>query len=151
MSFKTSKNPLLYPVLINKILGALSVLPTAALLVPCKLGIFNANVPVTPSTPLSALTPPTWPGAAAVTVSALTGPVSLDANNLGVTAEAIFTCATPPVGGDLIYGYFITDSAGTGLLIAERFDAPVAIALPEDFVSVQFVLPEPFSRPWSGN
>jgi len=149
MSFKTSSNPVVMAPLVKSLLNALGTLPTAALLTPCKLELFNSNVQISKSTPLAALTPPVWTGYAPIAVASLTGPLNLDGNNDGMTAEGVFTCTAAPAASDLIYGYMVVDNAGAVLLIAERFDAPVPIVAAGDFVSVQLVIPEPFARSWA--
>jgi hypothetical protein len=150
MSFKESKNPTVMDPLVKTMLAALSAVPTKALLVPCEIRLFNNDVQISRYTLRTALIEPTWAGYAAAAIAALEGPLNLDQNNDGMAADGIFTCTTAPTSSDTIFGYFITDVGGANLLAAERFDSPVAIALAGDFVSVQFVFPEPFLRPWAG-
>jgi hypothetical protein len=150
MSFKESTNPVIMPIVAKMLLNALSTIPTAALLVPFKVHLFNNDIQIAPTTPLASLIEPTWTGYAAISIAALTGPINLDDNHEGMTAEAIFTCTTAPTASDLIYGYFVTGTAGVVLEIAERFDAPVPIINANDFVSVQIVFPEPYARSWNG-
>ena len=151
MSFKTSLNPTVYPVMADKILAALGAIPAAALLTPCKLCLYANDIAVSRHTQLSDLQAPTFTGYAPAAIAALTGPVNLDENSDGMTAEASFKATAAPTSSEVIYGYYVTDNADAELLIAERFDVPVPIVESGDFCSVQLVFPEPFGRSWSGD
>lgn len=148
MGFKTSQTPIVMGSLVDALLSALGTIPAKALLLPCDVRLFANDVPVTRKTQLTDLVEPTFPGYAAANVAALNGPLALDTNNDGMSADVTFKCNAAPTASELIYGYFLTDTAGTALLMAERFDVPQPIASADDFVNVQVVIPEPFGRGW---
>jgi hypothetical protein len=148
--FHESKTPTIYGPLTSQILKALTTLPTAALLVPCSLKLFNNNIQISRHTQLTDLIEPTWAGYAPITLAFDGKVLALDDNNLGISAEGTFQCSTAPTPTDVIYGYFITGGTPTTLFVAERFASPENITEVDDFVGVQFVFPEPYTRSFSG-
>jgi hypothetical protein len=101
------------------------------------LHLTNANITVTPTTPLAALTEPTFTGYAAVASQVFGTPGNGPNGSAEMFAPSVtFTCSggTP---SDTIYGWFLTDSGGTTLLLYCPLVSPVQIVNPGDQVVVQ--------------
>lgn len=61
------------------------------------------------------------------------------AGRMDITASAAcnFTVGSSPSGSQNIYGYYITDTSGSKLVVAERFDsAPVVMAVTGDSIHI---------------
>lgn len=52
-------------------------------------------------------------------------------------AKTFIVTSADPVVGNTIYGYYITDGAGTALLYSERFDSPVLMAIVGTGITVE--------------
>jgi len=57
-------------------------------------------------------------------------PIIQPDGSAGIVGPGEFFDATGTATPNTIYGYYVTDSAGTSVLWAERFDAPVGITGP---------------------
>ncbi len=60
-----------------------------------------------------------------------------------------FICTTAPASPETIYGFIVTDNAGTVLYGAQRFDSPVIVTSIGDAVdiqSIQWAWPPTFTR-----
>jgi hypothetical protein len=91
--------------------------------VGAKLHLFNNNIPVNPLPPIGSFIEPVFSGYSAKTVTWSAGFFDENGNAVSSAGESLFiqTGAT----GDVCYGAFLTDSAGTLLLGAALLDPPV--------------------------
>lgn len=101
------------------------------------LRLYNVNVTLTPTTPLAALTPPTFtgyaPAAAIVFAPAINGP---SGSAVTLAPSHLFAC-TGGTPSDTIYGWLLTNAGNTELRLAVPLVTPVQIAVPGDGVDIQ--------------
>jgi len=87
-----------------------------------KLHLFSNNATISDSTVLGDLTECAISGYSAIT---LTGSSWTVATNTGTTSATYAQQTFTLTGSGNVYGYYVTDNAGTGLLWVEKFtDAP---------------------------
>lgn len=89
--------------------------------------LFTADIVPNRNTLLAALTPATFTGYAASTAVAWGVPITDEDGATTITAASKqFSCTDDVVTED-IWGWFLTDAAGTKLLCSQRFDNKVII------------------------
>lgn len=147
MPFKQTTELILKTTLVDAILAALSAQPGAALLsVPTARLFTNDFVPDADSVPAD-FTEATFDGYAADALGTLLGPVTLTNGSRALHAEVDFIAgAAAAAPGEVIHGVYVTNAAGTTLYGSSRFDDPVPIVVPGDFLSLDIVIPEPPAR-----
>lgn len=104
---------------------------TAGVLDGCKLELYqNDYVPV-PFSVLADFTVADYTGYGNKTIAAADwNAVVQPDGSAGIVGPGEFFDATGTAVSNTIYGYYVTDSGGTTVLWAERFDTPVGIAGP---------------------
>lgn len=144
MPFVRTSQIRLTKALTDALLAALSARPAAALFDTPTAHLFVNDVDVTAETVIGDFDEAAFDGYAADAVGALAGPITLADGQRAMHAEVDFIAATGIVGpGEVVYGVYVTDGAGTTLYAAERLSIPVPIANPGDFLSYDLVIPEP--------
>lgn len=147
MGFERTHTVVLTSALVDALLAALSARPAAALLDTPTAHLFVNDIVPGPTTTLGAFTEATFDDYAADALGALLGPVSLGEGRRAVHAEVDFVAGSAIASpGEIAYGVYITDGAGTLLYGAGRFEDPVPFANPGDFLSLDVILPEPAIR-----
>jgi hypothetical protein len=129
--------------LVTAMLGGLSVVPGAAFLVTPKVHLYTAGPsPITPGAAVADFTEAAFVGYAQKTlVLPLLGPINLpNGDGIGVHNEVDFLAGAVVAPGEMIQGYWIDDGA-TAFYYGERFDTPIPIALPGDFISLDVIFP----------
>lgn len=106
-----------------------------------KTGLFQNNVVPSRDTLLADLTPADFTGYA-LNATAAYAAAGLDSDGTPIMATGVitFTAGSPITVSNTIYGYYIVDSAGTALLLAERFPTPVQVALPGQVLKIVSVM-----------
>lgn len=101
-----------------------------------KVGLFKNNIAPNADTVLADLVTADFDGAAVsgpITWSAVVHNDSLEMRVLGSTQVFICTGDTTP---NLIYGFYIVNSAGTELLYSMRYDSPQSMSEAGNFIAV---------------
>lgn len=94
-----------------------------------KIGLFKANVTLQPSTVLADLSEADFTGyARSAAITWGTPGVSSDKTPMVAGDAKVFTAGNPITVPNQIYGYFVCDAAGTGLLYAEKFANPLNVS-----------------------
>lgn len=101
------------------------------------LKLYAVNVTLNPTTPLAALTAPTFTGYAPVAAIAFAAAINGPNGSAVVLAPSHLFACTGGTPSDTIYGWFLTDAGGTVLRLAVPLATPVQIALPGDGVDIQ--------------
>jgi hypothetical protein len=140
-----SENPTLSRTLIAALLGTLQTDPAAPLLSTPKVKLFTAGPsPITPESVPADFTEATFAGYAEVALGTLLGPVNFsNGGGIGLHVEANFLGGAVVAPGEVILGYYVTDDADA-LYLAERFDTPIPIAVPGDFIALDVIFGIPF-------
>lgn len=138
--FWTTKVMTLAYALAKNFLLALTTRPAGALLTTPTMHLYTARTaPITPQSTVSEFTEATFVGYAAVTMT-FSAPLNLPAAaGVGVLSTGNFIAGALTATQNVI-GYWIDDTAGN-FYGAEDFSAPVPIASPGDFVSVDAIIP----------
>jgi len=136
MGLVQSRVPVYNRTFVNSILAAYFAVP-AAPLVGATLGIhlFKNDLTPNPDTPYASFEECDFSGYAPV-VAAMTGTCNIGENQQGRFVNALFGCDTadPFEQGNAV-GYYITKAATpTDWIMAERFDSPQPITLPNDYI-----------------
>lgn len=93
----------------------------------CKYHLYVNNVSPSHGDTLGTYTEATYTGYAAITAGGWSAP-ALDGTFHAMSTATLMTWANTSAGSVSIYGYFVTDNAGTTLLYAELFSgAPLTI------------------------
>lgn len=132
--------------LIGALLGALMTRPAAALLTTPTLRLLAAPATLDSDTDPTTLTEADFTGYTAATISALAGPVNASPSVDAMLVDVTFIAANPITVSNTIYGYYITDAAGTVFYGGELFDSPTGISTPSDFVNITALLPLPLRQ-----
>lgn len=103
-----------------------------------KINFFTNNYTVVETTVLADLTAQTVTGIAATTLTGATDG-GIDANDRDTWTWPLMTFAATSGSGlpQTLYGYYITDSAGTTLIAAQNFAIPVVITNNGDGFTIQ--------------
>jgi hypothetical protein len=104
-----------------------------------KIHLYNAAIALTPATPLATFTAAetTFTGYTAATITAALAPFLNPAGGATVAVPGnTFVCSGT---GDTIYGWYLTDMAGTVLIAAGNFLTPYAIAGPGDGLNLDLL------------
>jgi hypothetical protein len=126
--------------ILDGMLGALSTVPAAVLMLTPKIELYNSNTIPKPTSVHGDFTLTTFSGYAAKAVT-LTPPGNLTNLDQCVTSTASFTATTgTPFVSDVVTGYMVTDGTAT-VYAAELFASPVPIAQPGDFLDLDLILP----------
>lgn len=140
-----TRNPVLGRPLVEDLLGALSVVPGAALLVTPFVHLFTAGpATILPTTLPAEFTEAAFVGYVAKALALpLLGPVNIDANNLAAHNEVDFLAGAVVAPGEMILGYWVDEDAGVGVVMymGEIFDAPIPIAFVGDYISLDVAFP----------
>lgn len=124
-------------------LGILAGLVAAdtGLLDDAKVHLFKNDIQPNENTLLAGFTAADYSGYAAKTVVSWGGPfIGVDGKAKVVAASLQFQPNAATVG-NICYGYYVTDAAGTTLLGHKRFDQPVTLDGTASAVIVQVELP----------
>lgn len=129
--------------LIDAMLGALSTVPAAKLVLNGMIHLLKATINFNPQTPIASFTAleANFSGYAAIALPALVGPLNGSVNRREMFANAIFVATSPLVTANNIFGYWIDQNAGADWVMAELFPAPMPVAAPGDFVELDLLLP----------
>lgn len=140
MSWLQTTNPIFGRPLVDALLGALSVVPGAALLATPHVHLFTAGpTPITSASLPADFTEATFVGYAAQALNLpLVGPINADDDHRGVHNEENFLGGAIVAPGETVLGYWIDNAAaaGTIMYMAETFETPVQFANPGDFLSL---------------
>jgi len=118
---------------LDAFLGALGgSVPGAAIFTGCKVKLFEGATVPTPDSVVGDFTETTAVGYTAQTVAAWSGPTNNPGDRRGWAAEPIFIFGDNRPNGVAITGYYLTNSAGSTLLAAERFASAVNVVDPGD-------------------
>lgn len=123
------------------LLGALTAIPGAALMVTPTVILYTAGGPPTPDTTVASLTVADFPGYGAATIT-FSGPVVVGGTDFGRLAGANFICTGTPIPGGSLLGYAVTDGA-SAIYGSEAFPAPMVIGQDGDFLSLDIIMPIP--------
>jgi len=143
--FIQSRNPVYSRAILDALLGALDVVPGAALLVTPFVHLFTAGPsPITIDSVPADFTEATFTGYAADSLALpLLGPITADSLNQGVHQEVDFLAGAVSPPGETILGYWIDEAAsgGTDFYMGEIFETPVAISALGNYISLDVVFP----------
>jgi hypothetical protein len=128
--------------LIDALLSALGTRPAAALLTTPSIELFTGATVPSPTSTYGSFTRPTFHGYA-ITAVTLVGPVNIGTDAQAMIGTVTFVATAGGTIADTITGYLLTDGVGA-YYGAERIQAPIPIANPGDFVTINLVLPLPF-------
>ena len=143
---RESMNPILYDPLLTAALTSWVGTPAVGPLTGGKLKLFTNDIHPTRHSVLADFIEPTDTWYAPFTLVINNVPYLNDPNNLAIEATGTFTASALPAGGTMLFGYWVTNTAGTALLLAERFDSPVGFAENLQRLDLHVILPEPYSR-----
>jgi hypothetical protein len=102
-----------------------------------KVHLFKNNVTPSPGMLIGDLTEADFDGYAASSAIVWGTPGFLpDGTAAVVGTQKTFTVGASPVVLNTVYGYYVTDGAGTGLLFARKFDAAVVLSAGGQFIVV---------------
>lgn len=147
MSFLVQGSIVVKQALLDALLAALSARPAAALLDVPTAHLFVNDFNPAAGTVVADFTEATFNGYAADPLGTLLGPVTLSDGKRAMHVEVDFTAGGAIVApGEVAYGVYVTDTAGTVLYWSGRFANPVPFANPGDFLSLDLVFPEPAFR-----
>lgn len=121
--------------ILNALLGTMTGVGGA--LNGAKVHLYKTNVALSPDLDVGAFTEADFTGYAAS--SAITwGSPGYDVNNVPEVFGDMktFNAGTPITVTNQVYGYFVTDGAGTALLYAEAFAGPVAVINADQMLAV---------------
>jgi len=97
--------------------------------------LFTDNITPSKASLFADFTEPTFAGYAPVAYAAFVDGLQDEAGNHPLQSPLIsFVCTAVPAAPELIYGIFLADGLGTGLVGAIRFAAPVTIDQIGDFI-----------------
>lgn len=147
MPFVKTLTLVIKPDLADALLDTLSAVPGAELLDAPEAILFTNTVQFTPETELADLTLATFVGYAPDALGALLGPVQLPNGARGLHAEVDFIAGAVVAPGETIWGYAITNGAGTILYGGESFADGIPIANPGDFISLDVIFGMPTEWP----
>jgi len=142
--FKESIAPVWMRGLLANLLAALPFRPAAGLAVDFECHLYTAGPsPITPLAVPADFTEATFGGYAAVGTLNTGTPFNSPSGDglLGVSGAQFFADSTIVPPGEVILGYYITNTAGTVVLWAEEFDTPVPIVNDGDFIDLAIALP----------
>lgn len=141
-----SKNPILGRLIADALVGALSVVPGAALLVTPKVHLFTVGPPtLTPDAVPTDFTEATFVGyAPAALVLPLLGTINVADNIIGGHNDVDFLGGAVVSPGEMIVGYWIDEAnaGGSDLYLAEIFEDPIPIAVAGDYISLDVIFPQ---------
>ncbi len=141
--FVQSNNIVFGRPLVEALLSALDTVPGAALLVTPFIHLWTAGpATITPLSLPADFTEALFVGYAAQAWNLpLAGPINIDGETLGVHNEENFLAGAVVPPGEMIAGYWIDEAAvaGTVLYMAERFAAPIPIAVAGDYISLDAI------------
>lgn len=146
MPQRTSVLPVVNRSLLYNWLAHFGAGPTIPTVTTVTVRLFKAGpTPITPDTQLADFTECDFGGYAGVVVTAFPR-VTLPSNNgCGIAINALFTSDGTPPADNLVQGYYIEDTAGSSVVIAEYFPAPIPIAFLGDFVDLLALIPDAYT------
>jgi hypothetical protein len=137
--FIRSQTPVAGKSLLDAILAALVIaVPAAILDITSKVRLFKVGPVPNKDMVFADFTEPTFTGYATVTLASVLGPHNIP-NGRMVHKEVDFACTADGTAEDIL-GYFITDSGGTKVFLAEQFPAPVPMSTAGDTISIDVIL-----------
>lgn len=128
--------------LVDALLGALSVVPGAALLATPKLVLWVDGPAITPDWDPAAYAAPTFHGYAPAAVT-LSGVVNIGGTDLAVVATKDFIATAGGTIDDSCNGYALVDTTLAIPYLIERFDTPIAFGAIGDFLEIDLIIPLP--------
>lgn len=128
--------------LTRALLGALSAIPTAILLLTPKIVLWTDGPTLTPDFDPSAYTAPTFHGYAAAAVT-LSGPVNIGGTDLAMIASVDFTATSGGTIADTCNGYALVDTSLAIPYMIERFANPISFGAIGDFLQIDLIVPLP--------
>lgn len=147
MPFTQAANPVAKAVLLDALLAALAARPAAALLAAPNVHLYVNNIAFAAGTAISDLTEATFAGYAAAVLPTLVGPIALPNGALGLHAAVDYVATSVVSPGQVVYGYYVTDTTNAILYWGEKLATPIPIANIGDFVSLEVIFPEETLRP----
>jgi len=126
---------------INDMLNAIWGRPAAPLVDPVpKVGLFGNDFQPTPDSVIGDFETVTWTGYhnAASGVNSAANYDEAHQWTFSMPGYSLF--GDPPLVGDVAYGWFLTNTAGTEWFAAEKFDQPIAFAVEGDALALTVAL-----------
>jgi hypothetical protein len=141
--FVTSKQPWFTRALANALVGTLSAVPGAALLVTPFVKLFTAaSANPSPNSVPTDFTEATFAGYAGLALTLpLVGPINLLPQTVGSHNEVDFIAGAVVAPGETILGYYVVDNnaAPTKVYLSELFQSPIPIVNPGDSISLDVI------------
>jgi len=141
MAYRKSVKPVMRRTLANGMLAALSAIPGATLMNAPKVVLLKEMPDPTPDTLNTALIEANFQGYAAVAAGTLAGPMEETGENQAMNDSNTFIAADPLTTTNDIVGYAIMNTGKTDWYYCEKFEQPVGIVEPYDFLTLDTVLP----------
>jgi hypothetical protein len=109
----------------SKLAAMAALTATGGLLAGAKVHLYQNNYVPTPSMDLTSFITADYDGYVPIAVGTWDAPYVAVDGVVHIGASSLFFAMTGAVTPNTIYGAYITDTAGTGLLFAVLFDAPI--------------------------
>lgn len=128
--------------LTRALLGSLTAIPGAILLLTPKVLLWTDGPTITPDFDPAAYTEATFHGYVAATVT-LSGPVNIGGTDLAMIASVDFTATSGGTIADTCNGYALVDTSKAIGYMIERFPNPISFGVVGDFLQIDLIVPLP--------